>query len=331
MTKILAIDDQKDNLSTIKAVLKSNIPECEVLTALSGKEGIEIAKKEQPDTILLDIIMPEMDGYEVCRKLQEDKLTKHIPIILITAIKTDAESRVKGLDTGADAFLSKPIDASELIAQIKVMLRIKGAEDKLKGEKQSLEELVMLRTLELKESEEKYKALYENAPLSYQSLDEAGRFIDINPAWLNTLGYEKQEIIGAYYKDFLHPDWKKHFEENFPKFKMRGYVSDVEFKIRHKQGHYLDISFEGCIGYNSDGSFKQTYCVFQDITKRKLAEEELLKHQEHLEDLVKERTKEIKEQNADLERMNALFVGREFRIKELRDKIKLLEERLNDS
>lgn len=132
----------------------------------------------------------------------------------------------------------------------------------------------------LKDEESKFRALYENAPLPYQSLDKKGCFIDINPAWLRTLGYEREEVIGARYADFLHPDWKPHFEKNFPAFKKRGYVSDVQFKIRHKDGRFLDISFEGCIAYNLDGSFKQTYCVFQDITERKRAEEALLASEE---------------------------------------------------
>ncbi len=138
-------------------------------------------------------------------------------------------------------------------------------------------------SIALKESEQKFRSLYDNAPLSYQSLNEDGSFKDINPTWLTTLGYERDEVIGKYYNDFLHPDWQAHFKENFPKFKKRGYVNDVQFKIRHKAGHYLDISFEGCIGYLPDGSFKQTYCVFQDITERKKAEESLKESEQRLQ------------------------------------------------
>lgn len=125
----------------------------------------------------------------------------------------------------------------------------------------------------IKESKEKYKSLYDNAPLSYHSLDGDGTFLDINPCWLETLGYERSEVIGENYVDFLHPDWKEIFTKNFPKLKNRGYVHDVPFKIRHKNGHYIDISLNGQIGTNSDGSFKQTYCVFKDITAQNLADE----------------------------------------------------------
>jgi DNA-binding response OmpR family regulator len=78
-------------------------------------------------------MLPEMDGFKVCERLKSDEKTKHIPIIMLTAIKTDAESRVKGLGLGADAFLTKPIDETELAAQVNVMLRIKKAEDFLRN------------------------------------------------------------------------------------------------------------------------------------------------------------------------------------------------------
>jgi len=158
MKIILAIDDQQINLITIKAAIETNLPDCKVLTAMTGKEGIELARKEQPETILLDIVMPIMDGFEVCKRLKEEPLTKHIPVVMITAIKVDKESRVKGLETGADAFLSKPIDPDELAAQINVMLRIKEAEDKLRADKERLNQMVQERTKELEERNEELDA-----------------------------------------------------------------------------------------------------------------------------------------------------------------------------
>lgn len=123
--------------------------------------------------------------------------------------------------------------------------------------------------LALKNNEARFRALYENAPLSYQSLNNEGNFVDVNPSWLKTLGYKREEVIGQWYGDFLHPTWRSKFEQNFDKFKKRGYVTGVHFRIRHKLGNFLDIQFEGCIGYDPDGSVRQTYCVFQDITDQK--------------------------------------------------------------
>ncbi|MDO9510622.1 MAG: PAS domain S-box protein [Bacteroidales bacterium] len=275
MMKILLIDDLEDNLIALNAIINDEFPEANVIRALDGASGIELAKIHNPDIILLDILMPGIDGFEVCQILKEGDITRDIPVVFVTALIENRENKIKALQVGAEGFLTKPIDETELVAQINAMLKIKAANVKLKADKEMLEQIVFERTSELKESEEKYRALYENAPLSYQSLNEDGSFKDVNPAWLNTLGYKREEVIGKFYIDFLHPDYKAHFEKNFPAFKKRGYVHDVQFEIRHKEGHYIYISFEGCIGYHPDGSFRQTYCVFQDITERKQAEEKL--------------------------------------------------------
>ncbi len=146
MKKILIIDDEKDILELISEILTSRIPDSLVLTVQSGSEGIEKAVTEQPDTILLDINMPEMDGFEVCRRLKSDEKTKRIPIIIFTGMHTDPKLRIKGLELGADAFLGKPIGAPELIASVKVMLRIKASDDLLRKEKDLLEYAVQERT-----------------------------------------------------------------------------------------------------------------------------------------------------------------------------------------
>lgn len=159
MPRILAIDDKEDNLVVISAILKNMIEDCDVITSLSGPEGIEKVCTENPDVVLLDIKMPGMDGYEVCKILKSDERTKHIPVIMITAINPDTASRIRGLELGADAFLSKPIDEAELAAQVKVMLRIKTAEDQLRSERDLLEETVLERTRALQKSEAELRLL----------------------------------------------------------------------------------------------------------------------------------------------------------------------------
>ncbi|MDF7807927.1 PAS domain S-box protein [Pontiellaceae bacterium B12219] len=143
-----------------------------------------------------------------------------------------------------------------------------------------------LAEIAMQESQEKYKALYENAPLSYQSLDENGCLQDVNPAWLRMLGYKREHVIGSSFGDFLHPDQRAHFDKNFQELKTSGCVSDVHYKIRHNDGNYRIISLEGSIGHHADGGFKQTYCVFQDITEQHQAIEALKESEENLRSLV---------------------------------------------
>lgn len=276
---ILAIDDNPDNIISLKALIYEAYPKAKFLNAINGKEGIRIAETESPDVILLDIIMPGMDGYEVCQILKSKTNTQHIPILMLTAIKTDSNSRAKGLRLGADAFLSKPIDYIELSAQIQVLLRIKFAEDKLREKNENLEDLIYRRTNELIESKERYKALYNNAPLSYQSMNSEGIIIDVNPYWLSTLGYTRDEVIGKPFKNLLSPEDKKVFDVNFLSFISKGSLTDVVYKIFHKKGHLLDVSYQGKVGYFPNGKVKETYCVFQDITEKVKTEKKIIKEE----------------------------------------------------
>ncbi|MGO9414174.1 MAG: PAS domain S-box protein, partial [Syntrophobacteraceae bacterium] len=120
----------------------------------------------------------------------------------------------------------------------------------------------------LVESEDRFKLLYEQAPLAYQSLDENGNLIEVNPTWLEALGYAKEDVIGRNIADFLHPDWVNHFKESFPRFKAVGEVLGVEFEMVKKDGSTMRVSFHGKIGRDSQGRFKQTHCIFHDITER---------------------------------------------------------------
>jgi len=162
-------------------------------------------------------------------------------------------------------------------------IRMLGAHQDVTELKRSEQELVKT-SIKVLESEEKYRAFYNNAPLSYQSLDENGCFIDINPMWSKTLGYERDEVIGKWFGDFLHPDYVEHFRINFPAFKKRGYVSDIQFKLRRKDNTYIYVSFEGCVGYTPEGKFRQTYCVFKDITEQKALENTIKKAKEKAEE-----------------------------------------------
>lgn len=196
MPKILAIDDVLDNLITVESILNSYLPGCQVFTALSGKEGLRMAEEKKPDTILLDILMPEMDGFEVCHILKNQDSTRQIPVILVSALGSIAESRVKGLNAGGDVFISKPIDPAELVAQVKVMLRIKEVEDNLRVERNNLEKLVEVRTSKLNETQRRYRSIIEDQTQAIVRYKAEGILTFVNDSFCKIHGREREELIG---------------------------------------------------------------------------------------------------------------------------------------
>ncbi|PKO99850.1 MAG: hypothetical protein CVU13_04805 [Bacteroidetes bacterium HGW-Bacteroidetes-8] len=134
----------------------------------------------------------------------------------------------------------------------------------------------------LKESEERFQLLFNEAPLGYQSLDFDGNFLEVNQKWLDTLGYDKSEVIGRWFGDFLTPEYRDGFRKRFPIFKERGTIHS-EFEMTHKNGSILFIAFDGRIGHDLKGEFIQTHCILQDITERKQWEHLILKKTEEIE------------------------------------------------
>jgi len=118
--KILVIDDQKENLFILEDRL--DLEGFKVITAYNGLSGIELAKEHKPDLVLLDIMMPEISGFEVCRELTNNEITKNIPVIILTAL-SNAEDTEKGFAAGAFDFIKKPFNRIELLARIKAALR----------------------------------------------------------------------------------------------------------------------------------------------------------------------------------------------------------------
>ncbi|PLW99993.1 MAG: hypothetical protein C0593_01920, partial [Marinilabiliales bacterium] len=129
---------------------------------------------------------------------------------------------------------------------------------------------------ELKESEEKYRLFFEHAPLSYQSLNEKGNIINVNKAWLELLGYRRDEVIGKWFGDFLHPDQKEIFRKLFPEnIKRKDIIRDVVFTLTKKSGEFIYAEYTAKIAFDEQGDFVQTHCLFEDITERKAADEKL--------------------------------------------------------
>jgi len=135
-----------------------------------------------------------------------------------------------------------------------------------RSEVQRLEQAV------IHQNEERYRTLYQEAPMAYQSLDINGNILNVNKSWLNILNYDMDEVIGHNFSEFLMPGYLEHFHENFPHFKRVGEINDIRFEMKRKDGDAVLVSFNGRIAVNQDGSFRQTHCVFTDVTEKSRAE-----------------------------------------------------------
>ncbi len=128
-SRILIVDDNDQNRELLLANVQE-IPEVIVSTAADGSDALEAVAREQPDLILLDIMMPKMSGFEVCRRLKADPATQDIPIIMVTALNEIADHE-KGIESGCDDFLSKPVNRIELVKRVKSLLRIRRLKSQL--------------------------------------------------------------------------------------------------------------------------------------------------------------------------------------------------------
>ena len=172
--KILVVDDEEKNVKLMEAIL---LPRgYEIVKAYNGEEALQQVAKQMPDLILLDVMMPIMNGFEVCKKLKDDPETRLIPIVIMTALG-ELEDRVRGIEAGADDFLTKPVNRDELLARIQTSLRLKEAVqkkvDKLKGAQEYLAKFVPQSVMrQLEESPE--------AELKRTDQDMSALFVDVS-------------------------------------------------------------------------------------------------------------------------------------------------------
>lgn len=135
--KILIVDDNKDNVDLIAYFLKSQ--NYDIISAFDGVQGLEKVEQEKPDIILLDIMLPKMDGFKVCERIKKNPATMFIPVVMITSLK-ELKDKIHSLEVGADDFISKPFDNVELLTRVKSLLRIKKFHDELENKNRELAE-----------------------------------------------------------------------------------------------------------------------------------------------------------------------------------------------
>lgn len=267
---ILIVDDVEANRTTMKAALLSE--GYHFIEAEGGAEALALTRAQDPDLILLDVMMPGMDGFEVLQSLRADSAIAEIPVVLVTALD-DKASLLQGFEVGADDFLSKPFRSVELRARVRGILRLNRYR-RLLGERsarQKAEEAV--ETIE-----SRYREIIEDAHLLVQMVLPDGRIEFVNDNWLRAFGYAREEVGSLGFMDLIHTDSLDHCKAIFADI-MHGKVAvDMEATFVTKAGERLEVS-GAIVPRVRDGVVEGTHALLQDITDRKALETQLLQAQ----------------------------------------------------
>ncbi|MCX6220736.1 MAG: response regulator [Bacteroidia bacterium] len=251
-----------------------------VLTASNGQNGIELAKAENPDMILLDIMMPGMDGFEVCQRLKENEQLQDIPVIFLTGQLNSKESRIKALEIGAEGFLFKPIDEIELIAQVRAMVKIKAANEQKRNERLYLKRLVDERTTELKKSHEMLLKLTDQVPgvvFQYRMYSNGRSCFPYSSSGIKEICYVTPEEI----KEDATPAFNRVHPEDYDNFITSIMDSARTLELYHNEFRVvlpgIGVRWRMCDAKpeRMDDGSTLWYGIITDCTARRNAEESL--------------------------------------------------------
>lgn len=298
MKKILVVDDIQVNIDAVQSILKYYLPEYEVISAQSGTEALKLADTKQPEVVLLDYLMPNMNGFEVSQQLKKMESTKNIPVLMISALGDNSNIRTQGLNSGADAFISKPFDVREFVALVNVMLRIRNAEDMLRERNKDLEGFIKKQSQYYQDSEERFFQISKHFLEFFWEVDSELVFTFISKSAESILGQSVSAIQGhAHLYDFV-----QHYDKVARKNEIRDHLEkqdvfvDTEFSFCRKDRKVVWLSMNGFPMFDDQGNFRGYRGVCYDTTQRKIAEDKLKKSVEE----IKEYQKRLKKMNREL-------------------------------
>lgn len=306
---ILIVDDSPTIVDMLRDLLHGN--NFSVLIATNGHEAIKQANEGQPDLIILDIMMPDIDGFETCRRLKLDEKTRDIPVIFMTALSTTGD-KVKGFELGAVDYITKPVQPAELLARINTHLSIRKLQLNLQEQNKALQEENFRRRRvqdALRESRERYRLLAENSTDLISQQTPEGIYRYVSPACHTLLGFEIEEMIGKSALDFVHPDDLPDVQPIIEVNNDSPPVATITYRARRKNNSYIWLETTAKVIREEDSDTPlEVIAVSRDVTERKEAEEALQKAHDELEIRVAERTAQL----AKLNQAYGRFVPHEF-------------------
>ncbi len=274
LPRILIVDDERHNRQLLEVMLS---PEGFLLdTACSGEEALGLIAQRAPDLILLDIMMPGMDGYEVAKRIKANPLTRSIPVIMVTALD-DRKAMLLGLSAGAEDFLTKPVDRAELSMRVRNLLRLKTLGDSQERYSKMLETEVGRRTVDLVESERLYRSTFDGAPVGIVHVGLDGRWLRVNQRLCDLLGYSAQELQEVPEKRVALSEPVVGEAEAFQRLaagSLDRYRID-EKQYRRSDGTRLWARVNVSVHRDSRGKAAHFIKVIEDITERRALESQM--------------------------------------------------------
>jgi two-component system, cell cycle sensor histidine kinase and response regulator CckA len=290
---ILIVDDIPNNLKILFDVLENS--GFKVLVAEDGESAVEIAEYALPDLILLDILLPGMDGFETCQILKSNLVTQDIPVIFITAL-LDKLDIVKGLNTGAVDYITKPLEHQEVLARVNTHLRLRNLTRKLSEqnerlemeifERQQVEEKLRSHSAALGEWKNRYQALIQASGQILYDWNLDTNDIQYGGNVEQILGYSPPEILGGLNRwlELVHPEDRNFFNEEINRVLSTKERLQLEFRVCRKDGTYITVENNGYIFLDSTGKVARMAGFVIDISDRQAA----LRDRLHAEQKIRE-------------------------------------------
>src|SRR5258708_976380 len=266
--RVLVVNDMPDQLEMIGHLLRKS--GYEVVTALNGREGLDVAQAELPDLVISDVSMPLMDGIEMCRSIRTHPELNTIPILLVSAVRKDSLSLVEGLKAGADDYLEVHYDTMRLVTKAAQLIGRKHVHKALQ------------------ESAAKYKELVENINDVIFAVDESGLLSYVSPVIESVAGYHPSEVLGRSFTEFIFPEDLPDVLNNFRQV-LAQKIEPLEYRIQTKAGKTVWVRTSSRPNI-VDGHIAGLRGMMTDITDRKRAEEALKASEEELRTLFRAMT-----------------------------------------
>jgi diguanylate cyclase (GGDEF)-like protein/PAS domain S-box-containing protein len=264
---ILLVDDTPVNLRTLGAALAADY---DVKIATSGQMALQITAESPPDLIVLDIMMPEMDGYEVCRRIRADNGLKHIPVVFVTALK-EAESELTGLELGAADYLTKPINVAIARKRISNLLEREALRTQVEVQRSELE----TKVAELSRTEEAQQlaaAVFSHMREGMLITDPYGRILDVNEALVELTGYRREEMLGNTPRMFRSGRQNSDFYESMWQCITEAHYWHGEIWNRRKNGNIFPVMLTINAVCDDQGLIRQYVALLLDISEIKNTE-----------------------------------------------------------